>query len=89
MNCIILYNFVKCVNDAFENKCKISTRFSEAALRILDFSVLLDLHDFSASGYYEGEITDEMERKCSKRTKNHQIMMSKRSYYASYPTEYA
>ena len=75
---MVFSHLVKVVCDVFEDKCQILTRFSEAKLLDVDLNGLLDLHDISTSGYYEGAKTSAVERKCSKTTENHQKSITKR-----------
>ena len=64
-------NLVKFVQDAFEDKCQIWTRFSEVKLWLADLNHLHDLHNTSAPGYYEDEKNTMLEREYSKTMKNH------------------
>ena len=72
MRCPVLNLNVKIKHEAFEDKCKILTLFSEAKLWLVNLKCLHDLHDTSVFGCYEREITDMIERKYFKTMKNHQ-----------------
>ena len=59
---VLLYlDFVKRINGISQGNKKLCKA---------DMSVLKDLHDFSSSGYYGGEMTNLVEREYSNITKN-------------------
>ena len=81
-------HLTKVVRDVYEDKCQIWTRCSEAELLQVDLNSLHNLHDFSTSGYYEGEKTSTIEREYSKTKKNHQKLITKRKRKAPYLAQY-